>query len=162
MNKFFAVLQRIELAITMSFAVGFTSVLMLGAVLRNVGHPLNWCNDLALLMLAWTTFLGGDIAFRNGRLVNVNLLAARAPINFQKGIAVLVYLILLTMMGTMVWQGFRLCANVGTRTLEGLSMLSYAWVAAAMPVSFSCMILTAIDRLIHLLKSNDRAEISNM
>ena len=66
MKKFFEILNKAELAITMTCVVGFTSVLMLGAAVRLLGHPLNWCNDVALLMLAWTTFLGGDVAFRAG------------------------------------------------------------------------------------------------
>ena len=69
----------------MTCVVGFTSVLMLGAAVRLLGHPLNWCNDVALLMLAWTTFLGGDVAFRAGRMVNVDILIAKLPVRFQKG-----------------------------------------------------------------------------
>ena len=45
MKKFFEILNKAELAITMTCVVGFTSVLMLGAAVRLLGHPLNWCND---------------------------------------------------------------------------------------------------------------------
>lgn len=162
MKKFFTILERIEFAIAMVCVVGFTSVLMIGAIFRATGHPLNWCNDIALLMLAWTIFLGGDIAFRSGRMVNVDIVISKAPVNLQKCVAVVVYFVLLLMMCTMVWQGFQLCANVGARRLEGISALSYVWVAASMPVGFSFMIITAVNRLIGILKSNDPAEISKM
>lgn len=162
MKTFFAALNKVELAITMTCVAGFTSVLMLGAVFRLCGHPLNWCNDVALLMLAWTVFLGGDVAFRAGRMVNVGLIIEKAPVKLQKCIAVLVYLILLAMMGAMVFQGLKLCTNVGARTLEGIPGVSYVWVAAAIPVCFSLMILTAVNRLVDLLKSNDPVFLSKM
>ena len=95
MKKFFEILNKAELAITMTCVVGFTSVLMLGAAVRLLGHPLNWCNDVALLMLAWTTFLGGDVAFRAGRMVNVDILIAKLPVRFQKAVAIMVYAVLL-------------------------------------------------------------------
>lgn len=162
MKRFFDILNKTEPAITMTCVVGFTSVLMLGAVVRLVGHPLNWCNDVALLMLAWTTFLGGDVAFRAGRMVNVDILIARLPVKLQKVVAVAVYIILLVMMAVMVRQGIRLCANVGKRTLEGLPFLSYVWVAASIPTGFALMFLTAVKRLHDLMVSTDPGVISKM
>lgn len=162
MKKFFEILNKAELAITMTCVVGFTSVLMLGAAVRLVGHPLNWCNDVALLMLAWTTFLGGDVAFRAGRMVNVDILISRLPLRIQKVVAVVVYGVLLFMMFMMIRQGLQLCANVGKRTLEGLPFLSYVWVAASVPTGFSLMFLTAVKRLCDLMVSTDSAVISKM
>ena len=153
MKKFFEILNKAELAITMTCVVGFTSVLMLGAAVRLTGHPLNWCNDVALLMLAWTTFLGGDVAFRAGRMVNVDILIA---------VALIVYAVLLVMMFVMVRQGLQLCANVGKRTLEGIPFLSYVWVAASIPVGFSLMFITAVKRLYDLMKTTDSTVISKM
>ena len=152
MKKFFEILNKAELAITMTCVVGFTSVLMLGAAVRLLGHPLNWCNDVALLMLAWTTFLGGDVAFRAGRM----------PVRFQKAVAVMVYAVLLVMMFIMVKQGALLCVNVGKRTLEGIPFLSYVWVAASIPVGFSLMFITAVKRLYDLMMSSDTTVISKM
>ena len=122
MKKFFEILNKAELAITMTCVVGFTSVLMLGAAVRLLGHPLNWCNDVALLMLAWTTFLGGDVAFRAGRMVNVDILIAKLPVRFQKAVAVMVYAVLLVMMFMMVKQGALLCGqkNAGGHSLSQL------------------------------------------
>ena len=145
MKKFFEILNKAELAITMTCVVGFTSVLMLGAAVRLLGHPLNWCNDVALLMLAWTTFLGGDVAFRAGRMVNVDILIAKLPVRFQKAVAVMVYAVLL-----------------GKRTLEGIPFLSYVWVAASIPVGFSLMFITAVKRLYDLMMSSDTTVISKM
>ena len=162
MKKFFEILNKAELAITMTRVVGFTSVLMLGAAVRLTGHPLNWCNDVALLMLAWTTFLGGDVAFRAGRMVNVDILIGKLPVALQKAVALIVYAVLLVMMFVMVRQGLQLCANVGKRTLEGIPFLSYVWVAASIPVGFSLMFITAVKRLYDLMKTTDSTVISKM
>lgn len=162
MKKFFEILNKAELAITMTCVVGFTSVLMLGAAFRFCGAPLNWCNDTALLLLAWTTFLGGDVAFRAGRMVNVDLIIARFPVKMQKVIAVIVYAILLIFMFFMIKQGIQLCSNVGKRTLEGIPFMSYIWVAASVPVGFSLMFITAVKRFRDLMTSADASVISKM
>ena len=102
------------------------------------------------------------MAFRAGRMVNVDILIAKLPIRFQKAIALLVYAVLLFMMVMMVRQGILLCSNVGRRTLEGIPFLSYIWVAASIPVGFSLMFITAVKRLFDLLKSSEAAVISKM
>lgn len=162
MQKLFEKINLLELGVTMVCVVGFTSVLMLGAIMRLVGHPLNWCNDMAMLLLAWATFLGGDVAFRGGRMVNVDIIVQKFPVKVQKTVAVLVYALLIVMMVTMVWQGITLCRNVGARTLEGVADISYAWVAASVPTGFALMTLTAVWRLVGLLRSDDPAVISKM
>ena len=79
---------------------------MLGAAVRLLGHPLNWCNDVALLMLAWTTSLAGSRAFRAGRMVNVGYIGLpKLPVRFQSAVAVMVYAVSLVMMFMMVKQG---------------------------------------------------------
>lgn len=162
MQKLFEKLNRIELAVTMVCVMGFTSVLMLGAVTRLFGHPLNWCNDLAMLLLAWATFLGGDVAFRGGRMVNVDIIIQKFPLKVQKAAAVGIYALLIVMMVTMVWQGITLCRNVGARTLEGVADISYAWVAASVPTGFALMTLTAVWRLVGLLRCDDPSVLSKM
>ena len=162
MNKFMRIVDKIETAVCMVFIIGFTSVLLLGMVFRTAGHPLNWCNDTTLFMLAWTVFLGGDVAFRSGRLVNVDVIVSRLPVKATKAVSVLVYIIIITFTVLMTIQGIKLTGNVGKRTLEGIPFISYAYVAASVPTGFSIMTITAVDRLLHLLKSNDRQEISKM
>lgn len=162
MKKFISLVDKIETAICMAFIIGFTMVLLIGMIWRTAGHPLNWCNDTALFMLAWTVFLGGDVAFRSGRLVNVDILVSHLPMKAVKVVTVIVYAIVIVFSATMVVEGCKLTANVGKRTLEGISFISYAYVAASIPTGFSLMIITAIDRLVDLLKSKDKSVISKM
>ena len=162
MKTFMRIVDKIETAICMVFIIGFTSVLLLGMIFRTAGHPLNWCNDTALFMLSWTVFLGGDIAFRSGRLVNVDVIVSRLPVKITKVIAVLVYLTIILFAVLMTVQGIKLTGNVGKRTLEGIPFISYAYVAASVPTGFCLMIITAVERLLHLLKSDDIKELSKM
>lgn len=162
MKKFFEILNKAELAITMTCVVGFTSVLMLGAAVRLLGHPLNWCNDVALLMLAWTTFLGGDVAFRAGRMVNVDILIAKLPVRFQKAVA---RHGICCFIGNDVHDGKTRCpalCECGQKNAEGIPFLSYVWVAASIPVGFSLMFITAVKRLYDLMMSSDTTVISKM
>ena len=162
MKKVLNIINKIETAVCMVFIIGFTSVLLLGMIFRTAGHPLNWCNDTALFMLSWTVFLGGDIAFRSGRLVNVDVIVSRLPIKATKVLAVLVYTIIIVFAVLMTIQGIKLTGSVGKRTLEGISFISYAYVAASVPTGFCLMTITAVERLLDILKSNDSKEISKM
>ncbi len=162
MKTFIKIVDKIETAVCMVFIVGFTSVLLLGMIFRAAGHPLNWCNDTALFMLAWTVFLGADVAFRSGRLVNVDVIVSRLPVRATKAVAVLVYLTIIVFTVLMTIQGIKLTGNVGKRTLEGIPFISYAYVAASVPSGFFLMTITAVERLIHLLKSDDKKELSKM
>ncbi len=161
-DKFFKWADKIEYGIAMACISGFTIILFIAAVFRAAGHPISWDNDVALFLLAWATFLGGDVAFRSGRLVNTGILIERLPVKLQKAAAVLVYGIVLAMLAVMIYQGIRLWGNAGSRKLEGVPFMSYSWVVLSVPVSFSMMFLTALYRLAGLLKSNDPAVISKM
>lgn len=68
MKKIYHWICEAEKVIAMTGIVLMTIFIFLGAVSRAVGHPFSWTTDMGVFMLAWSTFLGGDIAFREGRL----------------------------------------------------------------------------------------------
>ena len=162
MKSIFKIISMVEMAITMTCLAVFTSIIFLGALFRVFGHPLNWSADIALFLFAWATFLGGDVAFREGKLVNISILIERLPIKLQKTIAILIYAIILVSLVSMVFYGIKLCPTTIHRSFNGVQGFSYIWVTLSIPVSFSLMCLTAVDRLIHILKSNDKDMISKM
>ncbi len=162
MRKILELINKIEMALAMVGLVAFTSVIFFGSVFRAFGNPLNWSADIALFIFAWSTFLGGDVAFRDGKVINVELLVQRFSVEIQKIIAVLVYAIIIIFLVFMVVFGIDLCFTTGHRTFNGVQGLSYVWVTLSIPICFSLMTLTAINRLIHLLRSNDKNQICKM
>lgn len=162
MIKLFDRVCKIEKHIAMFGIVVLTLCIFLGAVSRTLGKPLSWTTDIGMLMLTWSTFLGGDIAFREGRLANLDIVVAKFPKPVQKTLVVIIYTIILIFLCSLVYLGARLTYTTRFRTFNGVPNFSYAWVTVSIPCSALFMIVTAIKRLIALLKTNERSVIAKM
>jgi TRAP-type C4-dicarboxylate transport system permease small subunit len=55
---------------------------------------MSWNIDLAMLLLAWTSFLGADIAWRSGQLIGIDIITRHLPSKVQKIISLLIYAII--------------------------------------------------------------------
>lgn len=139
-----------------------TLFIFLGAVSRIVGHPFGWTSDMGTFMLAWSTFLGGDIAFREGRLANLDILLKRLPVKAQKTVAVIVYTIIAAFLVCLIYFGISLTYTSRFRTFNGVQGFSYSWVTLCIPVTAFFMLVTAVGRLAKLLKCDDPALIAKL
>jgi TRAP-type C4-dicarboxylate transport system permease small subunit len=62
--------------IFMAFIVG---LVFIAASTRYLGYPINWSVDMAVCLFAWCTFLAGDVALRNNKLMNVEYFISKLP-----------------------------------------------------------------------------------
>lgn len=74
MKEFYKKFCDVEMALAIICLVTSVVVIFIAAVMRAVGHPINWGTDIALLLFSWSTFLGADLAFRQGKLINVDVI----------------------------------------------------------------------------------------
>lgn len=155
MKKMIQVLHRAELYFSMFGIVVLTVSVFIGAFARTIGHPLAWTTDIGMLMLAWSTFLGGDIAFREGRLANLDIVLAKFPVKVQKIIVSIEYLIIISFLSVIIYYGFKLTWTTRFRTFNGVHHFSYSWVTVSMPISAVFMLTTAFTRYIKLMKCVD-------
>ncbi|ADY14368.1 TRAP transporter small permease [Sphaerochaeta globosa] len=162
MNTLFNRICKIEKYFAMFGIVVLTLCIFLGAVSRTLGKPLSWTTDIGMLMLTWSTFLGGDIAFREGRLANLDIVVAKFPKSIQKTLVVIIYAIIIIFLCSLVYLGTRLTYTTRFRTFNGVPNFSFAWVTVSLPCSAVFMIVTAVKRVIVLLKSNDCSAIAKM
>ncbi|MCR4708392.1 MAG: TRAP transporter small permease [Clostridiales bacterium] len=162
MKKVYEIVCRIEKILAMTGILLMTVFIFLGAVSRVANHPFGWTSDLGTFMLAWSTFLGGDIAFREGRLANLDAFIRKLPVKAQKAVAVLVYAIIIVFLVCLVYFGAKLTYTSRFRTFNGVKGFSYSWVTVCMPITGVFMLVTAVGRLAKLLRSEDPAEIARM
>ncbi|MDC7228786.1 MAG: TRAP transporter small permease subunit [Sphaerochaetaceae bacterium] len=162
MKKIVEKICLFEKYLAMFGIVSLTVCIFLGAVARTIGRPIGWTTDIGTLMLTWATFLGGDIAFREGRLANLDILVAKFPKVVQKSLAVFLYTIILIFLIALVYLGIRLTYTTRFRTFNGVPNFSYSWVTVSLPISAMFMIITAIQRLFTILKSEERSIIAKM
>lgn len=162
MKKFYEMVCRIEKILAMIGILLMTVFIFLGAVSRVVGHPLQWTSDMGTFMLAWATFLGGDIAFREGRLANLDVFISKFPVKVQKAIVAFVYAAIIVFLVCLIYFGAKLTYTSRFRTFNGVKGFSYSWAALCMPVTGSFMLVTAVGRFVKLMKCDNPKQIAKM
>ncbi len=155
MKKFYETFCKTELTLAIFGLVTSVAVIFLSAMLRTFGRPINWGTDIALLLFTWSTFLGADIAFRAGKLVNVDILFNRLFGKPQKVMKLIIYLICLGFLVAMVYLGAIQSVKTWSRSFQGIPALSYTWVTLSVPVSCASMTVTTLIKMYHTIKSQD-------
>jgi TRAP-type C4-dicarboxylate transport system permease small subunit len=131
-----------------SFIVKVSLVFMLGLVFlaaatRYAGYPINWSVDVAVCIFAWCTFLGGDVAMRNKKLMKVDLLIGMLSAKNKKRIEILTLLIIMVFLAAMIGFGLWLSYTTRFRSFQGIPGFSYTWVTLSVPVGSILMMITA-------------------
>jgi TRAP-type C4-dicarboxylate transport system permease small subunit len=144
MRKIYHALCKIEVVIC---GIGFMLLVIfvfLSAILRFFRVSMSWNIDLALFLLAWTAFLGADIAWRDGQLVGVDLVTRQLPLKVQKIIEILLYLVVLCALALIVIFGGRLMMVERLRTYQSIpipySLVTLSLVAAALSMILSTIL----------------------
>ena len=141
MRKLYHALCRIEIAVCGVGFVMLVILIFLSAILRFFSVSMSWNSDLALFLLAWTAFLGADIAWRSGQLVGVDLVTRKLPKKAQKIITLAIYLIVLAALVVIVVFGLRLAWVDRLRKYQSIpipfSLVTISLVTAALSMCLS-------------------------
>jgi TRAP-type C4-dicarboxylate transport system permease small subunit len=144
MRKVYHALCKAEVAIC---GVGFmflVAFVFLSAILRFFRISAAWNIDMAMFLLAWTAFLGADIAWRSGQLVGVDLVTRNLPLKMQKIIEILIYCIILGALVLIAVFGVRLAITERIRTYQSIpipySLVTLSLVTAGLSMIFSTIL----------------------
>jgi TRAP-type C4-dicarboxylate transport system permease small subunit len=83
-KKFYNVFCKIEEFIVGAFVAFITFLVFASAVGRCLKFPINWAQDVSLLLFSWVVFLGADLALRKADFVRVDMLVTKFPVKVQK------------------------------------------------------------------------------
>ena len=140
-----------------SFIVKVSLVFVLGLVFlaaatRYAGYPINWSVDVAVCLFAWCTFLGGDVAMRNKKLMKVDMLIGMLSAQNKKRVEILNLLIIMVFLAAMIGFGLWLSYTTRFRSFQGIPGFSYTWVTLSVPVGSILMMITAALQIRELLE----------
>jgi TRAP-type C4-dicarboxylate transport system permease small subunit len=147
MKNLYRLFCKAEVALAGFLLASITVLVFVSAVARTIGHPMNWAIDVSMLFFGWEVFLGGDIAIRSRKLVNVDMFIVRLPGIFQKIIGLLFAFITLIFLFVLVRYGIPLCLESTKRLFQTLP-ISYAWCTLAVPLCSVFMIISQIILMI--------------
>ena len=118
-----------------------TALVFGGAVLRFAGHPVNWAQDLAMLLMAWVVFLGADIALRTVGFIRVDALYGKLPKVIQDVLFYFFLAISMVFLAVLVHYGIQLALSNMSRVYQTLGV-SYFWATLSAPVGAVMLGLT--------------------
>jgi len=138
---------KLEEFIVSFFVAVITFLVFISAVARGIKHPLNWAQDVSLLLFAWVVFLGADMALRKADFVRVDMLVRFFPKKLQKILYYVFYLIAIAFLIILVRFGIPLCFDNAKRLFQTLG-ISYSWATVSAPVGSACLITTICIKLV--------------
>jgi TRAP-type transport system small permease protein len=143
MAKFYENVCRAESIIARTTLIVMVVLIFSAAVARVFRYPINWAIDISTFLFAWSCFLSADVAWREDKIMNVDLLVKRFPVNVQRFLKYVNYIILIAFLLFLVVFGFWLSYTTRSRSFQGIPGFSYTWVTLSVPVG-SFMLLKKI------------------
>lgn len=145
--KFYRGFCKVEEGLVAACVAIITFLVFISAIARGVNHPLNWAQDMALLLFAWVVFLGADCALRRADFVRVDMVIRFFPHKVQKFLYYFFYIVSICFLGILVRFGIPLCFENAKRLFQTLG-ISYSWATVSAPVGAVLLILTIVLRLV--------------
>lgn len=156
MRKLYKTFCRLEEAVAGTFLTFITGMIFVSAAARTLHHPINWAEDISLLLFAWVVFLGADLALRRADFVRVDMIIGKFPPKVQTAFYYAWYVVAVAFLGILIRYGIPLCFENVKRQFQTLG-ISYSWATISVPVGSALMILTIILKLIRRAKG-EKAE----
>ncbi len=126
---------------------GMVLLIFAAGVARVVGYPINWAVDMSTCLFAWSCFFSADIAWRENKLMRVDVFLRLFPERMQRSLEVLNYVVLVGFFLYLIVFGVHLSYTTRVRTFQGIPGFSYTWVTLSVPVGAIFLLLTAIMKI---------------
>lgn len=152
MKRLYEYICRAEVFAVKLFLVSVVVLVFIAASTRYLGYPINWSVDVALCLFAWCTFLGGDLALRNNKLMKVDFFINRISPNKRDVVELINLLLILGFLGALIFYGIKLSYTTRFRSFQGIPWFSYTWVTLSVPVGGFLMTITTVLQLRERIK----------
>ena len=136
------------------WASGFAILLMSliipwGVFTRYVlGTGSQWPEPIAILLMMVFTFVGAAAAYRAGAHIAVEMFTARMPAAVQRGLALVVDLLMALVCAFVVFYGTRLCIETWHQSIAELPWLPVGVTYAALPIGSAITLLFVVERIV--------------
>lgn len=139
--KWFALHIEEIIAVT-ALAVMLCSI-MLNVIMRYIfRNPTAWADELAMICLAYVTFVGGAVAYKRNLHFGIDFLVDKMPYKVQMAIRRITNFVFIPLFGYSTILGLRLMLKASKRMIY--SGWSYKIIDASMPIGFASMTIYAI------------------
>lgn len=147
MSKLYERACEVEWAVARFTLWAMVLLIFTAALARLVGSPMNWAIDMSTCLFAWSCFLSADVAWREDRLMNVDVLVRMFPQALQRKLRLANYFIITLFLLYLIGYGSWLSYTTRIRTFQGIPGFSYTWVTLSVPVGGLFLLLTAASKI---------------
>ena len=154
------ILKYLDLTEKVICGTGFIILVLLvffSAILRFFRVSMSWNIDLAMLFLAWTSFLGADIAWRSGQLIGIDILTRHLPAVVQKILSLIILVIIFFLTCVICVYGARLVWVERLRMYQSIPV-PYSVVTMSLVVATFSMALSTIGKIKKVILSFKNTE----
>ena len=141
--RWYCKVEEVVCGVGFVFLIGFV---FMSAILRFFRFSMSWNIDLAMLLLAWTAFLGADIAWRSGQIIGVDILTRTFPVQLRRIIELIIYIIVLVALAMMFVFGGRLAWSERVSTYQSMP-IPYSLVTISLVVASLSMVFTTVQKI---------------
>ncbi|AJC74340.1 C4-dicarboxylate ABC transporter [Pseudothermotoga hypogea DSM 11164 = NBRC 106472] len=148
MKKFDEYLVRFEKTAAKLLLIVMIVMVFSSGVARFLKNSMNWAVDFSSFLFAWACFFAMDIAWRENKMMSVDLFVKRLPAKVQRVIRIVMLLIILAFCVYMIIWGAQLTWTQRFRKFQGMPNFSYAWVTMAVPVGAALLARSTVQKII--------------
>ena len=140
--------------VVMILMIALAAEVVLGVLMRAIGRPLVWYDEMASVLLAWLTFYGSALASaRRAHIGCPELVDQLAPV-IRRRLAILAQIMVLAFFALLGWIGAIILPVIADEMLVSVPWLSAATVQSVIPVSAGLILIAEALNLIDLLRDD--------
>ena len=126
---------------------GMVILIFAAGIARLLRYPINWAMDLSTCLFAWSCFFSGDIAWRENKLMSVDVFVKLFPEKFRRYFEMFNYIVIFGFSVYLIFFGMQLSYTSRVRTFQGIPNFSYTWVTLSLPIGAIFLLMTGILKI---------------
>lgn len=154
MKKLYEYICRTEAVVTWTLLVAMVLLVFGAGIARVVGYPINWAIDMATCFFAWACFFSADIAWRNDKLMSVDVVVNYFPDKGRRYCRMLNYVILVVFLAYVIVAGIWITYVSRERAFQGIPAISYSWVTASLPIGGILLLISTLIKIRRALRGD--------
>ena len=147
MKKLYGDICEVEAFVARITLWGMVILIFAAGIARLLKYPINWAIDLSTCLFAWSCFLSGDIAWRENKLMCVDIFVRLTPEKFRRYLDMFNYIVILGFAAYLIFFGIQLSYTSRVRTFQGIPSFSYTWVTLSLPIGAIFILMTGILKI---------------
>lgn len=144
LKRTYAFVCQVEAIIAKTTLFLMVMLVCIAGIMRSIGYPLNWAVDMATFLFGWSCFLSADIAWRENKLITVDIFIKGLSKKTKWYLRMINYVLIAVFLVYLIVFGIWLSYTTRARTFQGIPGFSYTWVTLSLPVGALLMLITTV------------------